>query len=59
MKMEQTEFQNIGISTTDAGVSPEETKYYIIQINPLTQNDLQRSRAVSSLKIKIPSNKSR
>jgi hypothetical protein len=24
MKMEQTEFQNIGISTTDAGVSPED-----------------------------------
>jgi hypothetical protein len=27
--------------------------------NPLTTNDLQRRRAVSPLKIKIPSNKSR
>jgi hypothetical protein len=35
------------------------TFFSLLSLNPLTLNDLERRRAVSLLKIKIPSKKSR
>jgi hypothetical protein len=42
---------------TEMGKASWKIKFY--WFNPLTPNDLQRRRAVNTLKIKIPSKKSR